>query len=178
MSKIVYLESTAKHKYIGDLKIKLEKSLEYFPELQDKTIYVGIATNRKRAKAYADIDNTLMAFLWDIEPKYVTVFHELMHFVQHTNDDNPKTEEWNSIYAMARMPNEFVDDDIPYISHDEISFCLLVDCCRDAIRYRENGNRNYIKYLKDKIKSISKYNKQKEYLENMKMLPVQTKLQV
>ena len=178
MSKIVYLESTAKHKYIDDLKFKLEKSLQYFPELQNNTVYIGIVKIRINTIGYANVDNNMIAFKWDIEPKYITIFHELMHLIQFDNNDLPKTEEWNSIYAVSRMPIELVDDNIPYVCHEEIPFCLLADCCRESVKYREAGNRNYIQFLRKKIDRIYKHNRQKEYLENMKMLPIQIKLQV
>ena len=147
MTEIIWLKSVDKHKYADKLSIMIPISLKYFPELDH--VYVGISGIRWNHKACADTDNFLVRFRVDLMPTFVTIFHELMHLVQYSIDA-PKTEEYCSIYAMARMPEEFVDDSIPYIGgdHDKLK---LSELCRDAVRYRESGRRDYIMYLRKRL---------------------------
>ena len=125
-------------------------SLEYFPEISH--VYVGI-TNGNHHVACADQANNLVSFSPERRPTYVTIFHELMHLVQYHAPDMPsKSEEFCSIYAMARMPEHLVDKpEIPYIVADFPYSGLLPGLCRKATRYRAKGNRDYVRYLKRKL---------------------------
>ena len=147
MTEIIWLKSVDKHKFLSMLESMIPISLKYFPELDH--VYVGISGIRCNHKACADTDNFLVRFRVDLMPTFVTIFHELMHLVQHSIDA-PKTEEYCSIYAMARMPEKFVDDTIPYIGGNPLKF-KLSELCRDAVRYRESGKRDYIMYLRKKL---------------------------
>ena len=141
------MKSIHLHRYIDKLKLMIPIALKYFPELD--TVYVGVSNIRCNHKACADTDNFLVRFRVDLMPTFVTIFHELMHLVQHSTDA-PKTEEYCSIYAMARMPEEFVDDSIPYIGGDPVRF-KLAELCRETVKYRESGKRDYIMYLRKRL---------------------------
>ena len=147
MTKIIWMKSVTKHKFLEDLERMIPIALQHFPEIE--IVYVGISNPKRHHKACADVDNFLIRFRVDLRPSFVTIFHELMHLVQWDSDE-PKTEEYCSIYAMARMPNELVDDPIPYIGGDFINLSLA-QLCRDTVKYRESGRRNYIQFLRKKL---------------------------
>lgn len=129
--------------------------MEYYPELS--AVYVGVSNSKRNHKACADVDNNLIRFRVDLKPTYVTIFHELMHLVQHS-DGSPKTEEFCSIYAMSRMPVDLVDTkEIPYIGTYKFSKKEAIALCKDAVKYREKGHRAYIAKLRD---GISRKNKE------------------
>ena len=141
---------------------KIKKALDYFPELTCRTVYVGILMReREAAFACVDTDNQILKFNVDllenaenVEGWNVCIFHELMHIVQRIRD-LPKTEEYCSIHAMARMPNHLVDCDyISYIS-DNGNREYNADLCRKAVGYRESGGRGYIKYVKSLIRDAN-----------------------
>jgi hypothetical protein len=97
--------------------------------------------------------NNIINFVPEIKPSFVTIFHELMHLVQHANPKMPKTEEFCSISAMARVPKELMDDDIiPYITYYSLKLRgELAEFCREAIKYRDNGGRDYLDYLRNEL---------------------------
>ena len=146
------LESFRQHPYKTDIFLKVVRSMKFFPELKNQKIYLGISGWVKKNEkniASADFENNILMFNVNREISYVTVFHELMHFVQYQSN-LPRTEEYCSIYAMARMPPHLVDQDIiPYIGKGHKSY--NADLCRESVNYRENGHRKYIQYLKNRL---------------------------
>lgn len=140
---------------------KINQALDYFPELHNKTIYIGVLVkDRNRCFADVDVDNNIIRFNLDylnnaekVEGWNATIFHELMHIVQSVSN-TPKTEEHCSIHAMARMPNHLVDEDrISYITENG-NREHNADICRAAVKYRESGKRGYIKYAKKLLDEV------------------------
>ena len=143
---------------------KMNRILDFFPELKYRTVYIGtIDKNFGFNYACVNVDNLIILFNesvilnLDAEPNpeslNISIFHELMHVVVYVKR-LPKTEEYCSIYAMARMPNDMVDsDEIPYITENG-DRKTNADLCRKAVEFNESGKRGYIKYLKSLVKEI------------------------
>lgn len=145
---LFYLESAEKLVFYKGLKRRLETAINYFPELDDNMVYVGECHPSKHGQADY-INNMIMVTAKNI-PGYATIFHELMHLVQHKVEGIPGTEEACSIFAMARMPPELVENCvIPYVHGLENGFDkkLIPKLCIEALEYRAEGHRDYIKYL-------------------------------
>ena len=141
---------------------RINKAFDYFPELHMRTIHIGVwEYDRKECFAYADVNNLIIAFNIDMlehpddhEGWNTVIFHEFMHMVAYISD-LPKTEEYCSIHAMARMPNHLVDLDlIAYVGDGDRTH--TADICRKAVEYRESGKRGYIKYAKALLDEVAK----------------------
>lgn len=145
--KIVYLKSVNEHAYSDVLKERVPIALEYFPELD--VVYVGIIRKDSNNKGNAMPENSLINFRVNLIPSFVTIFHELMHIVAFKNN-LPKTEEFCSVYAMARMPFGLVDYSIPYIGGD-VDKEKQAEVCREAVKYREKGHKNYLEYVRKRV---------------------------
>ena len=125
---------------------KVKNAIEYFPEIKDD-VYIGVIRRKGINIALTDVDNNLVSFNVRVKITYNMIFHELMHLVHNSN--YPKTEESCSIYGLARMPPELVDsNDIPYILSNVKNIAKIPQKCRDAIKYKESGHRNYIQFLR------------------------------
>ena len=163
--KITVLDTlyTSHLKDVGLIK-KINCALDSFPELRNRTVYIGLL-NRGLDVHFAgvDVDNLILSFNRNIilslekEPELdglnTTIFHELMHIVTSIKK-LPQTEEYCSIYATARMPSDLVDsDEIPYITENG-DRKTNADLCRKAVEFNESGKRGYIKYLKSLVKEI------------------------
>jgi len=156
--KVIYLKSVEKHPYKDELKRKLEQALQYFPELDDEEIYIGILSEKDPAAGKADGINRIVKFAVDRPPTFVTIFHELMHLTIHKRKENgeklPGTEEFCSIAAMARMPPELIDEDrIPYVGCFR-SRESVPELCRSALEYRKI-RRNYIQFLRKRLGGLN-----------------------
>ena len=157
--KITVLDTiyTSHLKEAGFIK-KVNRILDFFPELKYRTVYIGIIDrNAGFPFACVNVDNSILLFNEDIifnldvEPNpellNVAIFHEFMHVVTHIKR-LPKTEQYCGVYGMARMPNDMVDsDEIPYITENG-DRKVNADLCRKAVEFNESGKRGYIKYLK------------------------------
>jgi len=157
MADIVLLKSMDRHIEKDTVRLRIEMALKHFPELQDETIYVGILRENDDAEGRANTHNRIIMFRPDKVPTFVTVFHELMHLaIEKVNENGgklPKTEEFCSIAAMARMPPELVDEDaIPYIGVPKIPIpmSLYPELCRNALEYRKR-RRDYVRWLRERI---------------------------
>ena len=142
---------------------RVNRALDFFPELQHRTVYIGLLNDDLDVTyAYVDVANLIMFFnmhviaaLGDsvVDGLNVCIFHELMHIVADIKK-LPQTEKYCSVYAMARMPNDMVDDDeILYVSENG-DRKVNADLCRKAVEYNESGKRGYIKYLKSLVDDI------------------------
>lgn len=157
----VYLESIKQHYYKKELEKKLQTASKYFPELEKTKVYIGILP--KKANPYydgiamANCENNVVLFKVDVKPTNVTVFHELTHLALHKNARKPKSENYCSVSAMARMPPELVDEQqIPYIGLTGVPARAIPGLCKQAIKYREKGNHHYIKYLKQQAEKLAR----------------------
>jgi hypothetical protein len=136
------------------LKKRLPIALRDFPALAHETMNVGILYENADAKAQAFGYNRLICLPPDEHTTNVTLWHELGHVairVRHENDaDVAKTsEEFCSIYSVARMPPEVIDEDrIPYLGEPSVPRDEWPEICRRALEYREN-NRDYIQQCTD-----------------------------
>lgn len=153
MTEIIALKSLEYHQQRKKLMEMVSIAIKHFPELN--YVYVGIDKRGKEWVASADPPNNIIKFGINKHPTYVSIFHELMHLVQHSNSSMPKTEEFCSIYAMARMPEGLVDENsIPYIgSCNKMS--EVPSICKMAIKYRETGKRDYINFVRRKLESVT-----------------------
>lgn len=144
-NKVIFTESMLKCKRFKIVKRKIMQSLPYFPELANYTIYIGIIDNSYKAYGLAMPCNNMLFLSESEEPKFVTIFHELSHIVIKKYK-LPKTEIFCCIYGMARMPDKFVDMKIPKIN---VYRKYANRLCKKAIEYREKGNRDYVRYLRE-----------------------------
>lgn len=142
-------------------------ALDFFPELHNRTVYIGLTNDSTSdfTYAYVDIKNFILFFNIGLLTRLVDtgvgliglnicIFHELMHIVVGI-EKLPQTEQYCSIYAMARMPNEMVDEDeILYIAENG-DRKVNADLCRKAVEFNESGKRGYIKYLKSLVDDIN-----------------------
>ena len=156
--KVVYLRSVELFYFFKEeLKEKISVALKYFPELKYETIYVGVITDNS-VDGRADDVNRIIKFRVNVPPSYVTVFHELAHLAIRWLSEQgvklPKTEEFCSIFAMARMPPELIDiNKIPYIGEPRIPKEQIPILCRKALEYRKK-HRNYIQWLRKQAKIV------------------------
>ena len=155
MAVVILLKSMNKHKHKEDVRNRIEIALNYFPELKDETIYVGILDEKDDANGRADSLNRIIKFPVDAIPSFVTIFHELAHLairkrVEQGEKLPTTSEEFCSIFAMARMPPELIDEDrIPYLGVPKIPMCLIPPLCKKALEYRKK-HRDYIRWLREK----------------------------
>ena len=142
----------------------VSRALNYFPELEGETVYVGVRrkTCMGDVRGAADSENNIVFFNPRDPPSYVTVFHELMHLVvaklRREGRKVPRTEAYVSIAAVARMPSHLVDENrIPYVVEEvpEHLAPKLPELCRKALEHRKH-RRNYIQYLKKLIEEEKK----------------------
>ena len=152
MVKVVFLESVYRYPRLYELvRHMVDIALRYFPELENEVIYVGLD---RYHDGRADTLNNIVFFNPEKPPSFVTVFHELMHLavavLRRKGVRVPKSEQYVSIAAIARMPPELFDEKcIPYVI-DEIPENLerkIPELCRMALEYRKH-RRDYVKFLK------------------------------
>ena len=157
-SRIQALENLVLH---PDQKQLFERTAyiktRYFPELSGLWVYLGVMGKLEKKQnvfASVDVENCVLRFNVEKYITNVTIFHELMHIVNWRNEASPRTEEFNSISAIARMPPNMVDEDnIPYIaSTTRIKCAELPGICSKALTERVKGNRKYIKWLQEELR--------------------------
>lgn len=140
-----------------DLNSRLYDALEHFPSLQGETITVGWLHPKADAGARAFGHNRLICLKGDKYTSNVTLYHELGHvaiWVRNENgEDHPETsEEYCSIFSMARMPPKSVDEQrVPYLGKSELDTERFPEICQRALDYRED-HRNYIQKCKEWLK--------------------------
>jgi hypothetical protein len=139
---------------LESIKKRLPVALKDFPVLAHETINVGVLYENTDANAQAFGYNRLICLPPEEHTTNVTLWHELGHVairVRHENgEDVAKTsEEFCSIYSLARMPSEVIDEGrIPYLGEPGVPSEEWPDICQRALEYREN-NRNYIQKCKE-----------------------------
>jgi hypothetical protein len=137
------------------LILMLNKSLNKFPELNDKKIILGIT--------YANDGNAVMdyekdAFTIRLNPRRVTYFtigHELTHFLQFLQLV-PSGEKASDIFTLAKS-RLFLDEPPSYLripkrlqDYWEENSSTIHTLSKDALEYRKE-NRNYIKWFENKL---------------------------
>lgn len=154
-----YVESDALASSLADVRQWLKTGFKQFPELSDRTVYVGITheeiTFHGEPHAMADpYNNIIYLNAGCMAEGYQTLCHELMHLLIYKEDENgrdrPKTsEEYCSIRTIAQMDADMLyRDDIAYLGEPDVPKDEWPAICQDALEYREN-NRNYIQQCKE-----------------------------
>ncbi len=143
------------HPFADEIECKVKKAVIFFPELTEDITLIRFGHSKlgsKWAVAYADYNKKEIGFnvKWNISMQ--TIFHELGHFLQRSVKEIPSGEQACSIYALARMPEELVDDcEIPYIGY--VPELKIPYYCQLGLKLRnENKERRYIKKLVEIIK--------------------------
>lgn len=136
---------------VGDLKLRMGEAIDHFPALAGQT--VTVACRRKPDKeehsrwnpyASADPVNRLIRVPTHERTSNVTIFHELAHLAveiesERGQDVPTSSEEFCSLYAIARQPAELIDEPrIPYLGHPDPDREEWPRIARKAIEYREN----------------------------------------
>lgn len=133
---------------------RLPRAMQSFPALAHQTVNVGVLYENADARAQAFGYNRLICLPPDERTTNVTLWHELGHVairVRHERgEDVAKTsEEYCSIYSMARMPPNAIDEQrVPYLGEPTVPEERYPEICRRALKYREE-NRNYIQQCKE-----------------------------
>jgi len=146
--------SQADEDVLESVKKRLPVALKDFPALAHETVNVGVLYENADASAQAFGYNRLICLPPDEHTTNVTLWHELGHVairVRHENgEDVAKTsEEFCSIFSVARMPATALDEDrIPYLGEPSVPKEQWPDICQRALEYREN-NRDYIQQCKE-----------------------------
>lgn len=136
---------------LQSLKMRLGTALEHFPALGGQTVTVACRREPDREEhtrwnpyASADPVNRLIRVPTHDRTSNVTLFHELGHLAIHIEaergQDHPTTsEEYCSLYSIARQPPELIDEDrIPYFGEPKVHRSKWPGIAEEAIEYREN----------------------------------------
>jgi hypothetical protein len=152
-----------------ELSSRLNRVHKYFPEMKPR-IRVGI-TRSYDGLAFQS-DEGLVKLMVRIRktgtgawkyPTYWTLGHELMHLAQFNAKEIPGTERATDIYALARLPPEFIDESPSYLvaprgprktwtrEHARIAHKLALE----AVKQRSNGLRRYAKWWEDEFGRVA-----------------------
>lgn len=134
---------------LEDLKRRVSTSLNLFPELDGRVVTVGWLPESEDAFARADWRNDQILLPTHDHCPTMTICHELAHLAIHIHkqrgDDVPVTsEEFCSIFAVARLREDMIDtDDIAYLGEPDVPRGEWSRICRRALAYRQHSH-NYI----------------------------------
>lgn len=142
---------------VEDTKIRLRHALKAFPELAHHTVTVGVldpkAVEERDILGRARERNNLVLLPADRLTHFQTIYHELGHLAIHRLDEDgedvPTTSEpFCSIFSIARMPQEYIDQDyIAYLGTPAVPSEEWPEICRRALSYREHSH-DYIQQCK------------------------------
>lgn len=146
---------------LDELDDKLNEVLQYFPELWNNTIKVGYTST--------DIGKYISSEKYS-EISYVrlykgvslhTIAHELMHSVQYMKEDIPMGERPCELWTLAREPSILDKPPMSYLStpskirNNWKDWRIQVhNLAKQAIKERENGRRNYLKWFEDNLREL------------------------
>ncbi|WP_324757068.1 hypothetical protein [Haloarcula montana] len=142
---------------VEDVRRKMRRALQDYPALAHKTVTIGRLDPDEDVLGRARFWNLLVLYPTDRYTSFQTVYHELAHLAIHIRDQRgedvpPTSEEFCSIFAIARMPPEFLDEDrIAYLGHPSAPQKEWPEICERALEYRdENGvNSHYIQRARE-----------------------------
>jgi hypothetical protein len=138
---------------LDSIKKRLPVALQDFPALAHETVNVGILYENADAQAKAFGYNRLICLPPDEHTTNVTLWHELGHVAIRVRyedgmDVAKTSEEFCSIYSVARMSPETIDEGrIPYLGQPTVSQENWPHICQRALEYRED-NHDYIQQCK------------------------------
>jgi len=131
------------------MKKRVQYALKAFPELNNTTVTVGKKPEDHSWYAEADWDNDIIFLPTHEACPAITIYHELGHLaikkLDERGEDVPVTsEEFCSIFSVARMPVEAIDSNhIAYLGNPGKPREQWPAICQRALEYREE-KRNYI----------------------------------
>jgi hypothetical protein len=151
--------SEADEPVLEDLRQKLCRAMQDFPELAGKVITVG----RLNPNETDDVNgrawfwNRTVLFPVSSITSWKTVYHELAHIAIHIRNQNgedvPHTSEpFCSIVGISRMPVELITGTrIAYLGTPDAPRAEWPDICQRALEYREEhgANSHYIQQCCD-----------------------------
>ncbi|MFW6176684.1 MAG: hypothetical protein ACOC40_03185 [Thermoplasmatota archaeon] len=146
---------------LDELDSKLERVLQYFPELWDNTIKVGytstdigkyISSRKTEGISYVRLYKGVSLH---------TIAHELMHSVQYIKEEIPMGERPCELWTLAREPSILDKPPMSYLStppkirNNWENWRYDVHKIADqAIQERKNGRRCYIKWFEDQLREL------------------------
>ena len=145
------------------LRDQLKLACDHYPQLGGRTVTVGCRQSPGADHslytpfASAEPINYFVRLPVETQPSHQTVFHELAHLEiferERFGAALPETsEEFCSIYAVARMPHDILfRDDIAYLGEPAVPKDEWPAICRQALEYRDqNGaNSHYIQRCRE-----------------------------
>ena len=144
---------------LEDIRRKLNRALQDYPELAGKTVTVGrIDPNEADdVNGRAQFWNQMILFPVSRPTSWRTVYHELAHLAIHVRnqrgEDVPHTSEpYCSIVGISRMPVDLIDGDrISYLGYPDVPREEWPEICERALEYREERgpNSHYIQQCCD-----------------------------
>lgn len=138
----------ADEEIVADIRSKTGRALQAFDELAGKTVTIGRLDPDEDAAGRAWFYNLVTLYPVDSRTSMMTVYHELAHLAVHVrrmrDEDVPITsEQFCSIFAVARMPPEHIDRDrIAYLGYPDAPREEWPEICRRALQYREENGAN------------------------------------
>jgi hypothetical protein len=139
---------------LDSIRERMPVALRWFPALAHETVNVGILYEQADANAQAFGYQRTICLPPEEHTTNVTLWHELGHVAirvrYEDGEDVPRTsEEFCSIFAVARMPPEAIDEDrIPYLGEPDAPPEEWPDICQRALEYREDHHQ-YIQQCKE-----------------------------
>lgn len=143
---------------LSNLKKRLGYALEHFPELNGRTVTVAKKPEDHSWYAEADLNNDIIHLPTHEPCPYITICHELSHLAIKRLDDRgrdvpPSSEEFCSIFGVARMPPDRIDRSrIAYLGYPDVPRQQWPTICRRALDYREQ-HRNYIQKAQEWLRT-------------------------
>ena len=157
----------ARHRYRKTLLQKIHYVRRFFPELDGRTIRVGLT----RSAAGLAVPGGLEVWVHPSQTTYHTIAHEFVHLLQGRGDI-PKGEKSCDVFALAR--HWTLNDSMPFYVRVPSAFLtpegtigpgsakILCDTARLALAKRKEGLRNYIAYFEETIESFRRERKTRE----------------
>ena len=141
----------------NELASRLDRLHPYFPEMK-RNVKIGIT--RSLDGLVFQSDSGFVKLMLEVRrtrkgtwkyPTYWTLAHELMHLAQFNSNGIPAGERACDIFALARMPPEFIDDSPSYLVVPRglrtrwrpIDAKMAHDLAVEALDLRRKGLRRY-----------------------------------
>ena len=145
------------------LRDQLKLACDHYPQLGGRTVTVGCrqspGSDHSLFTPYASAEpvNYYIRLPVETQPSHQVVFHELAHLEIYERERfgaalPESSEEFCSIYTVARMPSDILfRDDIAYLGEPSVPKDEWPAICRQALEYRDrNGaNSHYIKKCRE-----------------------------
>ncbi|UCG51177.1 MAG: hypothetical protein JSW58_13400 [Candidatus Latescibacterota bacterium] len=150
-----------KHRLRNSLLRKLYYVRRFFPELDGKTIRVGLT----RVASGMAVPGGNELWLNPAQTSHHSLAHELVHLLQGTNDI-PTGERSCDIFALAR--HWTLNDSPPYYVRLPAEFQttggkirpeyakLIYSIARRAVEMRKRGSRRYISYFEKTLENLKR----------------------